>query len=143
MFSKAFFSIAAISIVALSSALYLGSSLAQGLSDKEEIVGELQDEFDTEEQDVQPITADDAIVDARVTIDELSEIFDVTLEKEDFDSVGGLIVNELGRMPSVGDHVRVNGINLKVLSVAGRRIKKVRVTKVEDHDEETETADAK
>lgn len=109
----------------------------------EEIVGELQDEFDMEEQDVQPITADDAIVDARVTIDELSEIFDVTLEKEDFDSVGGLIVNELGRMPSVGDHVRVNGISLKVLSVAGRRIKKVRVTKVEDHDEETEPASAK
>ena len=109
----------------------------------EEIVGELQDEFDMEEQEIQPITADDAIVDARVTIDELSEIFDVTLEKEDFDSVGGLIVNELGRMPSVGDHVRVNGINLKVLSVAGRRIKKVRVTKVEDRDEDTETADAK
>jgi CBS domain containing-hemolysin-like protein len=109
----------------------------------EEIVGELQDEFDIEEQDVQPITADDAIVDARVTIDELSEIFDVSLEKEDFDSVGGLIVNELGRMPSVGDHVRVNGISLKVLSVAGRRIKKVRVTKVNDHEEEPESASSK
>lgn len=108
----------------------------------EEIVGELQDEFDIEEQEIQPITADDAIVDARVTIDELSEIFHVTLEKEDFDSVGGLIVNELGRMPSVGDHVRVNGISLKVLSVAGRRIKKVRVTKVQDHDEATEAATA-
>jgi CBS domain containing-hemolysin-like protein len=108
----------------------------------EEIVGELQDEFDIEEQEIQPITADDAIVDARVTIDELSEIFHVTLEKEDFDSVGGLIVNELGRMPSVGDHVRVNGISLKVLSVAGRRVKKVRVTKVEDHDEAADTATA-
>jgi putative hemolysin len=47
--------------------------------------------------------------------------------------VGGLIINELGRIPSVGDNVRVNGISLKVLSVAGRRIKKVRVTKLPEH----------
>ena len=109
----------------------------------EEIVGELQDEFDIEEQEVTPVTADDVIVDARVTIDELSEIFHVSLEKDDFDSVGGLIVNELGRMPSVGDHVRVNGISLKVLSVVGRRIKKVRVTKVQDHEEEIEATSSK
>jgi CBS domain containing-hemolysin-like protein len=101
----------------------------------EEIVGELRDEFDIEEQEVQPLTPTEVIVDARVPIDELAEMFDTELERDDFDSVGGLIVNELGRMPSVGDHVRVNGISLKVLSVAGRRIKKVRVTKV-DHGEE-------
>ena len=96
----------------------------------EEIVGEIRDEFDVQEQEVQPLTADEVIVDARVGIDELSEMFDLTIQKNDFDSIGGFIAHELGRMPSVGDHVRVNGINLKVLSVAGRRIKKVRVTKV-------------
>jgi putative hemolysin len=57
-------------------------------------------------------------------------MFDTEIEKEDFDSVGGFIVNELGRMPSVGDTVQFDGVNLKVLSVAGRRIKKVRVQKV-------------
>lgn len=97
----------------------------------EEIVGEIRDEFDLEEQEVQPLTATDVIVDARVPIDELAEMFDTQIERDDFDSVGGLIFNELGRMPSVGDNVRVNGISLKVLSVAGRRIKKVRVTKVD------------
>jgi putative hemolysin len=99
----------------------------------EEIVGEIRDEFDIEEQPVQLLTPDEVIVDARVAIDELSEMFDIQIKKNDFDSIGGLIINELGRLPSVGDNVRVNGISLKVLSVAGRRIKKVRVTKLSEH----------
>ncbi|MEE8370431.1 MAG: hemolysin family protein [Dehalococcoidia bacterium] len=96
----------------------------------EEIVGEIRDEFDIQEQEVQILTASEIVVDARVGIDTLNEIFDVTIEKDDFDSIGGFIVNELGRMPSVGDEVRVNGLTLRVLSVTGRRIKKVRATKV-------------
>jgi CBS domain containing-hemolysin-like protein len=98
----------------------------------EEIVGEIRDEFDIQEQEVQLLTATDAIVDGRVSIDDLSEIFGVEIQKNDFDSIGGFIVNELGRMPSVGDQVRVDGISLRVLSVSGRRIKKVRVTRVEE-----------
>lgn len=101
----------------------------------EEIVGEIWDEFDIQEQQVQLLTANEAIVDGRVSIDDLAEMFDVEIPKNDFDSIGGLIVNELGRMPSVGDHVRVNGISLRVLSVAGRRIKKVRVTRVAEAPE--------
>ncbi|MGH9203217.1 MAG: hemolysin family protein, partial [Vicinamibacterales bacterium] len=104
----------------------------------EEIVGEIRDEFDIEDQPVQLLTQDEVIVDARVAIDELSEMFDVPIKKNDFDSIGGFITNELGRMPSVGDNVRVNGISLKVLSVAGRRIKKVRVTKLADAQEGNE-----
>jgi CBS domain containing-hemolysin-like protein len=99
----------------------------------EEIVGEIRDEFDVEDQPVQLVTEDEVIVDARVGIDDLSEMFDLEIKKNDFDSIGGLIINELGRIPSVGDNVRVNGISLKVLSVAGRRIKKVRVTKLPEH----------
>ncbi|TMC00584.1 MAG: HlyC/CorC family transporter [Chloroflexi bacterium] len=101
----------------------------------EEIVGEIRDEFDLEEQPVQLLTTTEAIVDGRVGIDELNEMFDVAIQKEDFDSIGGFIVNELGRMPSVGDQVGVDGIRLKVLSVNGRRIKKVRVTKVPEAPE--------
>jgi CBS domain containing-hemolysin-like protein len=107
----------------------------------EEIVGELRDEFDIEEQPVQLVTASEVIVDARVGIDDLNEMFDTDIRAEDFDSVGGLIVNELGRMPSVGDQVAVNGIELKVLSVNGRRIKKVRITKAEDKHEPEQTSD--
>jgi CBS domain containing-hemolysin-like protein len=95
----------------------------------EEIVGEIQDEFDFEEQPVQQLNENEAIVDGGVGIDDLNEMFDTELPKQDFDSVGGFIVNELGRMPSVGDTVQFDGVSLKVLSVAGRRIKKVRVVK--------------
>ncbi len=102
----------------------------------EEIVGEIRDEFDIGDQPVQLLTQDEVIVDARVGIDDLSEMFDVQIKKNDFDSIGGFIINELGRIPSVGDNVQVNGISLKVLSVAGRRIKKVRVTKLPEHQPE-------
>src|SRR5207247_1937249 len=96
----------------------------------EEIVGEIRDEYDIEEQPVQLVTPTEAIVDARLPIEELSEMFDVEIEKDqDFDSIGGFIVNELGRMPTVGDQVGIDGIRLKVLSVNGRRVKKVRVTR--------------
>jgi len=96
----------------------------------EEIVGEIRDEFDIQEQEVQVLTSNEAIVDARVGIEALNEVFDTAIAKNDFDSIGGFIVSALGRMPSVGDEVRVNGLSLRVLSVAGRRIQKVRVTKL-------------
>ncbi len=102
----------------------------------EEIVGEIRDEYDAPEEEVQQLSSDEAIVDGRVGIDEINERFDTALKKEDFDSVGGFIVNELGRMPNTGDTVTVDGISLKVMSVAGRRIKKVRVTKVASEEGE-------
>ncbi len=105
----------------------------------EEIVGEIEDEFDTQEQEVQLVTSTEAIVNARVSIDELNEMFDLGIEKEDFDSVGGFIVTSLGRMPSVGDEVQVDGLVMRVLTVMGRRIKKVRVTKVEGAAEERQS----
>lgn len=97
----------------------------------EEIVGEIRDEYDVEEQAVQLVTPTEAIVDARLPIEDLGEMFNIEIEKDlDFDSIGGFIVNELGRMPNVGDQVGIDGIRLKVLSITGRRVKKVRVTKV-------------
>jgi CBS domain containing-hemolysin-like protein len=105
----------------------------------EEIVGEIRDEYDVEEHPIEQVSNDEAIVDGRVSIDELNDMFELEIHKDDFDSVGGFIVNELGRMPSVGDSVRYNGVNLKVLSVTGRRIRKVRVVRVPD-DETSEPA---
>ena len=102
----------------------------------EEIVGEIRDEYDAEEQSIQQVSDDEAIVDGRVSIDELNDMFELQIHKDDFDSVGGFIVNELGRMPTVGDSVRFNGVNLKVLSVTGRRIRKVRVVRVDEEPED-------
>ena len=65
----------------------------------------------------------------------LSELFGFAPEDEeaDYDSVGGFVYHHLGKVPVAGDEVRVDGLTLRVLSVLGRRIKKIRVTRhVED-----------
>ena len=98
----------------------------------EEIVGEIADEFDVEEREVQHIADGEAVVDGKVSMDSLNDLFGLELPKEDFDTIGGFIYDRLGKMPSVGDEVEAEGVlNLRVLSMLGRRIKKVRVIRME------------
>ncbi len=93
----------------------------------EEVVGEIVDEFDTEEERVQRLSDDEAVLDARVSTEVLNELFGVRIESDEFETVGGFIYHHLGKVPNVGDEVRVDGLLLRVLSVLGRRIKKVYV----------------
>jgi len=93
----------------------------------EEIVGELEDEFDQEEPELQKVNDDESLVDARLTLDSLNETFDTDIEGDGFDTVGGLIYLELGRMPVVGDRVSVANLVMTVESTTGRRIRQVRV----------------
>jgi CBS domain containing-hemolysin-like protein len=95
----------------------------------EEIVGEIEDEHDVAQVTLERVSEDEAILDARIGIDQLNDLFDLQIESEDFDTVGGLVYHELGKMPSVGDEVRTSGLRLQVLSVTGNRIKKVRVVR--------------
>jgi CBS domain containing-hemolysin-like protein len=97
----------------------------------EEIVGEIADEFDRDEETIHRISDSEAILDARVSIDELEELFGVKVEEGDFDSVGGFVLSHLGKMPTAGEEVRVDGLVVRILSVSGRRIKRVRVIKEE------------
>lgn len=110
----------------------------------EEIVGQIADEYDTEEVEVQRISEDQAIVDARLPLDELNEIFGTAIESEDFDTVGGLIFSLLGRLAVPGDEVASveHGLRLRVLSILGRRIKKVRVDRVAPAEEVRDQAAA-
>ena len=101
----------------------------------EEIVGEIQDEYDREEAPIERVTETEAILDARVSIDALSELFgfENDEDQQEYDTVGGFVYHHLGKVPVAGDEVRVDGLTLRVLSVLGRRIKKVRATRlVED-----------
>ncbi len=95
----------------------------------EEIVGEIQDEYDREETAVQQLNEREAIVDARVSLDDLNELLGLEIESEDVDTVGGFIYHQLGRMPAPGDEIQTDGLTMRVLSVVGRRVKKVRVTR--------------
>lgn len=96
----------------------------------EEIVGEIADEYDTDEIEIEVISDDEAIVDARFAIDDLNELFGAEIHNEDFDTVGGFVFSLLGRLAVPGDHVSSmeHSLDLEVLSVHGRRIRRVRVT---------------
>ncbi len=110
----------------------------------EEIVGEIQDEYDVEEPLVERLSEDEARIDGRASIDDLAEAFDLELELEDrdeYDTVGGLIFHRIGGVPNAGDRVRVNGLVLTVESTDGRRVGKVLATR-ERSDEEGEPAEA-
>jgi putative hemolysin len=98
----------------------------------EEIVGEIQDEYDAEEPLIVRLSDDEARVDGRVDVDDLSELFDTpfALEDEDeYDTVGGLIYHRVGGVPKPGDQVAVDGLLLTVESVEGRRVDKVLVVR--------------
>ena len=98
----------------------------------EEIVGEIQDEYDVEEPMVVRISELEARIDGRADVDELRELFDVELELEDeeeYDTVGGLIYHRIGGVPAPGDIVNVDGLTLTVESTDGRRVGKVLVVR--------------
>jgi magnesium and cobalt exporter, CNNM family len=101
----------------------------------EEIVGEIQDEYDVEEPLIVKLSDDEARVDGRADVDELSELFDTTLDLEDeaeYDTVGGLIYHRIGGVPKPGDEVKVDGLTLTVESTDGRRVGKVLVVRSRD-----------
>ena len=94
----------------------------------EEIVGEIEDEYDhASAASVVRISDDEAILDGRTSTDSLDELFGYKLEGEDFATVGGLMFDRLGKIPEVGDEVHVDGLHLAVLRMDGRRISRVRV----------------
>jgi CBS domain containing-hemolysin-like protein len=95
----------------------------------EEIVGEIQDEFDTSELEIEKVGEGSYLMDARVGIDDLNEMLDLKIAAVGFDTLGGLVYHLLGKVPAVGDVVEQNGLQVKVVSTAGRRLKRVRVTK--------------
>ncbi|MBI2954749.1 MAG: HlyC/CorC family transporter [Chloroflexi bacterium] len=98
----------------------------------EEIVGEIHDEYDTMERQIEPIGPNEVVTSGKVTLDELNDVLDLALSGEgEYDTVGGLIYAKLGRIPSPGDRVAVDGVTLTVLAVQGRRIRHVRVVKEE------------
>jgi len=108
----------------------------------EEIVGEIQDEYDVEEPVSQRISDREVIFDARVDLDDVNRQMALDLPTEESDTLGGLIYTELGRMPAKGDEVRLDGVRLSVLTMKGRRIGKVKVIK-EAPDAESASSSAR
>jgi magnesium and cobalt transporter len=91
-------------------------------------VGDIQDEFDSGEPTIEQISEGEAMVDARIPVDNFNVTFNSTITAEGFDTLGGFLLSQLGKIPVPGDLVGVDELNLEVVSTIGRRIKKVRVS---------------
>ncbi len=87
----------------------------------EEIVGEITDEYDEEEIEVEVLSSGAARVSSRYPIDDLDELFGYDVDDEDVDSVGGLMAKYLGRVPIAGSHVSAHGLHFEAEGPSGRR----------------------
>jgi CBS domain containing-hemolysin-like protein len=87
----------------------------------EEIVGEITDEYDAQQVEIEPLEDGAARVSSRFAIDDLDEIFGIKIEDDDADSVGGLMAKHLGRVPIPGSVVEVSGLRFEAEGATGRR----------------------
>ena len=95
----------------------------------EEIVGEIQDEYDLEEKPIQLVDDRTAVVNARIHLDEVSELLGVRLPQDEVDTVAGLVYSLFGRVPTPGETIALPGIELRVEKTLGQRITRVRITR--------------
>ena len=93
----------------------------------EQIVGEIEDEFDLPDTSIERIDETHIIIEGTYTIDDFNEEFDTELEQEDYNTMAGLVFGEIGRAPEVGDTMRADGLRLKVREIDGSRIMKIEV----------------
>jgi len=97
----------------------------------EEIVGEIRDEYDTDEDKPYKILEDHSIIiDAKADIEILEELFSIKIADDDFESVGGLIFNLIGRVPDTGETVTYESLSLKILDADERKINQVRIKRI-------------
>ncbi|HEX5164464.1 MAG TPA: hemolysin family protein [Thermomicrobiales bacterium] len=100
----------------------------------EEIVGEIQDEYDTETPPFEIVSEREAIVDGRLSIDDLADEMDMVWPEPASGTLGGYIQRRLGRIPAEGEQVELPGIRLTVLLVEHRRVRQVRLERIDTGD---------
>ncbi|HEY7745473.1 MAG TPA: hemolysin family protein [Desulfuromonadales bacterium] len=93
----------------------------------EEIVGDIQDEYDLEEEWLLEEEDGSVLVDARLNIEELEEHFGTTVPREKFDTVGGYLFDLLGHVPVAGEEIRDGDLVMTVVECDARKIRKVRI----------------
>ncbi len=97
----------------------------------EEIVGEIEDEFEAPEQDISLIGEREAIIDGAVPIDEVNEALKIDLEGNGFETIGGFVLHHMGRIPKAGEELETDGIAIEVLATVRRRVRKIRIRKLD------------
>jgi CBS domain containing-hemolysin-like protein len=98
----------------------------------EELVGDIQDEFDTEKAEFQKINANEFTVDGTLGLYELNDLAKLDLESADVSTIGGYVTHLLGHLPKQGEQVRIDGYLVTVSQTDARRVKQLHFRKVED-----------
>lgn len=93
----------------------------------EEIVGEIRDEYDDHEQDIEVVRENEFIMEGSTRIDEVNEMVGTHIESDDFDSVGGYVLGLFGRLPEVHERIEADGITFVVEAVDKNRIDSLRI----------------
>ena len=102
----------------------------------EELVGDIVDEYDSEDPDIVHQPDGSFLVDGRVAIDELDEVLHTELPDDDWDTLGGLVFNTLGHVPVEGEHLVTHGWRFTVREMEGRRIKRVEIARDTGSDDD-------
>ena len=103
----------------------------------EEIVGEIRDEYDSDEEElIRKKSEKEYIVQGNLKLDDINDALDTEFESEDYDTIGGLMIDCLDRLPKEGESVELeNGTKLLALKVARNRILSVKIFLPEERDE--------
>jgi putative hemolysin len=96
----------------------------------EEIVGSIHDELEAGDKDVQIVDEKNFVVSGQSALDEVNEMLDTSLQSSDFNTLGGFVFGLFGRMPKVGEQLRYRDLKLEVLELEGRKISKVKISKM-------------
>lgn len=96
----------------------------------EEIVGDIEDEYDKENNNIVKINESIFIVDCSIELDEFNEVFNLELEEGEYNTLNGYIINQLGEIPKSNEKVEINldNINIEIVKVSNKKIEKVRVS---------------
>jgi len=96
----------------------------------EELVGDIRDEYDVEEDPARRNRSGDLEVEGLLNLDDFAEATGITLPEGPYETVAGFVMNRLGHLPQVGEHVDINDYRLTVTELDGRRVARLRLTKV-------------
>ena len=94
----------------------------------EEIVGEINDEYDTDPSRWRVLDPSTVLTDAKVDVEEVESYFKLTLPEGPYESIGGLLIHQLGHIPRAGESLSMNGLTLQVISANKRRISTMKIT---------------
>ena len=111
----------------------------------EEIVGDIQDEYDREENLYEQVSQFEFIFNAKININDFNELMDTDLENEDYDTLGGFLLGQLDKIPVAGDTITFKNLTFTILTTRGLRITKVKVERADSqatsHDSSQHSSD--